>query len=335
MISRVASQSLQNFLLDAASEKAAGVFQAPKDGTINKVGFLARTVTTGDTVDVRLETVSDANGDPTGTLLDTNTNASQVIGSGDDNTWFLTTLTAGAAVSKGDKIAVVIVNGAAPGDLNIGVISAGNQNFPYPDHFTAAWAKNNGRSPVFALEYSDGSYAIADGVFPVSAKSNETLASNTTPDERGLKFKLPIPFRVTKCWFEIDPNDNFDVVLYDSDDSVLETYSFDKDISATSNIITTRITFASPHELLEDTFYRITIKPSTTTLVTLGEFDVDTAAIMDSFDGGQDFHHTSRTDGGAWTDTTTKRPLMGLLIDAFDDGVGGGAASILSGGFGL
>ena len=64
-------------LLNAASEEAAGVLYAPKTGTISKIGFLTGTVTTGDTVDARMETVSAANGDPTGTLLGTNSNGSQ------------------------------------------------------------------------------------------------------------------------------------------------------------------------------------------------------------------------------------------------------------------
>ena len=60
---------------EAANEQAAGVFQAPFTGTIDKVIFATGTVATGGTVDVRLETVSIANGDPTGTLLGTNSNA--------------------------------------------------------------------------------------------------------------------------------------------------------------------------------------------------------------------------------------------------------------------
>ena len=43
--------------------------------------------------------------------------------------------------------------------------------------------------------------------------------------------------------------------------------------------------------------------------------------------GGQNFHYTTRVNGGAWTDTTTQRAFMGILANAFDDAVGGGAAN--------
>jgi len=50
------------------------------------------------------------------------------------------------------------------------------------------------------------------------------------------------------------------------------------------------------------------------------------AAAMDGFPGGQNVHRTERTDLGAWTDTTTKRPWMGVLLTGFNDGAGGGLA---------
>ncbi len=318
--------SFSSLLIDAASEKVAAICQAPKTGTITKIGFVTRTVTTGDTVDVRLETVSLTTGDPSGTLFDTNTNASQVIDATDDNTWFLTTLTAGAAVIKGDLIAPVIVNGAGSGNMNIGVWRSTFIAIPYADHFTAAWAKQ-ARSPVFAFEYSDGSYDISPGVYPMSASSGRSFSSSSTPDERGLKFKLPFPVRITGAWVAIDTDENADIVLYNSSDSVLETVSLDKDVRQTNNLTPHRILFSGTQELAIDTVYRLVVKPTTTTNVEIRDFDVDTAAIMDSVDGGQDFHYTERTDAGAWTDTTTRRPFMGIVCDAFDDGVSAGGAA--------
>ena len=38
--------SFKSLLIDAASEKVAGIVFAPKTGTISKVGFSTRTVTT-------------------------------------------------------------------------------------------------------------------------------------------------------------------------------------------------------------------------------------------------------------------------------------------------
>lgn len=327
--------SLQDMLIDASTEKAAGVFMAPKTGTISKVGFLTKTVTTGVTVDVRLETVSLVNGDPTGTLLGTNSNGTQVILDADDDTWFTTTLTTGVAVTKGDLLAVVIANAGA-GNMNIANASIDRpSNFPYTDLFTAAWVKDVD-IPVFSLEYDDGSYAHSPGVWPISAKPGTSFNTSSSPDERGLIFQMPFPFRVTGCWHHADIDAAADLVLYDSDGTTaLETVSLDKDVRIGTSPRIFFLLFSGEQSLSANTNYRLVLKPTTTTNIRSEAFDVDAAAIMDAFEGGQKFHHTERTDAGAWTETTTRRPFMGLIIDGFDDATGGGAASILGGGFGL
>lgn len=321
-----------NMLIDAASEKAACIITVPKTGTIDKVAFRTGTVTTGDTVDVRLETVSAANGDPTGTLIAANANGSQVIGAGDDDTWFTTSLTTGPSVTRGDVIAVVIVNGGGGGNMNISRLSSQmpSGSFPYTDLFTASWAKSP-NCAVVALEYDDASYENVIGAYPYSAiATTTTYNSGSTPDEKGLKFRLPYPVRVIGFWVGVDmiagPTD---MKLYDSDGStVLETVSLDNNIRSSGGNHAQY--FASSYILAKDTFYRLTCVPSTTSNVRLFEVEVDAVAVMDALEGGQNFHWSERTDAGAWTDTTTKRPLAGLIIDQFDDGTGGAGGGLIT-----
>jgi hypothetical protein len=104
----------------------AYIFRAPKTGTITKVGFRTVTVITGATVDVRLETVSATDGHPTGSLVGTNANASQVIADTNDNVFFTVTLTAGASVTAGDVLAVVVV---APATGSLQEIGPGGFSF--------------------------------------------------------------------------------------------------------------------------------------------------------------------------------------------------------------
>ena len=59
-------RSSTNTTMDGASEALWYVFQAPQTGSIRKLGFHTATVTTGCTVDARVETVSAANGQPSG-----------------------------------------------------------------------------------------------------------------------------------------------------------------------------------------------------------------------------------------------------------------------------
>ncbi len=334
-------QSLINFtgeLIDASTEKEALVSLIPKTGTISKVGFLTRTVTTGATVDVRLETVDLATGDPTGTLLGTNSNGSQVIADADDNTWFTPALTTGVAVTEGDLFAAAIAN-ASTGNMQIASVNfARDQTFPYADSFIGAgptWTKaQSGRPLCISLEYDDGSYAVMDGIYPFSTLFNTTFNNTDTPDEVALKFKVPWPARITSVWVMLDLDAAADIILYDTDGTtVLLTASPDPDVREATSQKQHFINFNGTANLTKDSFYRLAIKPTTTSDMTIRGFTADSVALMDSFDGGQNFHWSERTDAGAWTDVTTKRPFIGLKLSAFDDGAGGAAGhASLSGG---
>ena len=108
---------------------------------------------------------------------------------------------------------------------------------------------------------------------------------------------------------------DFSVILYDSDGSTaLETIAVDVDQFATTSSRLLFVCFTANRDLLASTNYRLTIRPDTASSISLDEFDVNAAAIMDAVEGGQNFHHTSRADAGAWTQTTTKRPAIGLLL---------------------
>lgn len=320
------------YTLDAASEKVALILHAPKTGNIRKVGFRTSTVTTGETVDVRIESVDATTGDPSGTLLAANTNIAHVIADTDDNVWLTTAnLTADAAVTKGDLIAIVI---AAPGSgsfaFSIGEFADGAASsgpvFPYIDHFTTAWAKSTGGGGYsFALEYSDGSYEVIPGCWPLSNVQSDTFNNTSTPDERALKFRLPFPARVTGFWAWLDLDGDCDIVLYDSDGTTpLLTKSLDKDVRVGTGGRSMTGFFSSTASLLANTYYRLAVKPTSATNLISYRLQVAAAAVMDGLDGGQDFHGSTRVDAGSWTDTTTDRPTVGLLIDAFDDGVSAG-----------
>jgi len=76
--------------------------------------------------------------------------------------------------------------------------------------------------------------------------------------------------------------------------------------------------------LLGSTNYRVAVKPTSANNCQLRDHDLPGAVYMDAIEGGQNWHYTERTDAGAWTQTTTKRPWIGLLVTANDDGVSTG-----------
>ena len=326
--SGITAPAFGNMLLDAANEKAGAVIEVPKAGSIRKIHFRTGTVTTGDAVDVRVETVN-ASGDPSGTLWAANTNGSQTILFSDDSTWFTTTLTADATVAIGDRIGVVIALSAVPvGNLNIsrvGVMNADLMGVPYTDLFTASWAKGANK-PCIALEYSDSTFSHTPNTYPVTALTSRTYNSGSSPDERGIKFQVPFKCRTRGLWWRGDTPVTAGTLrgkLYDSGGTLLvQTPSEDHDYF---QIATTTYfsDFTAPQTLDINTVYRLTLLPETTTNLGLYEFSVNAAGIMDCFAGGQNVHLTTRTDAGSFTDTTTQRALMGLLIDQLDDGAGG------------
>ncbi|HAO93412.1 MAG: hypothetical protein A2X99_10250 [Deltaproteobacteria bacterium GWB2_55_19] len=330
-----APNDLTGYLIDAAAEKVAFIFKIPKSGTITEIGFRTGAVTIADTLKIGLYTVDTSN-NPTTTAYGGMVAGTQATPAA--NTWYNVALGTNCTATADDAAAVVIeFNSYVAGNLRIAALdgssgSSGNIcGFPESKQYTASWA-NIAARPVFSIKYSDGSYGFIYGCYPVSAVTETAFNSSSTPDERGLKFSIPFPARLSGFWLNYrvtGVTGSADVVLYDSDGTtVLQTHTIDfQKVNAGPRMF--YFQFATAQALSKDTFYRLVVKPTTTTSNSFYDFTVNAVAIMDCFEGGQNFHLTTRTDAWAWTDTTTKRPWMGLVLDQFDDGVGGGGGGLL------
>lgn len=320
-------------LLNAADEKAGFIFQIPKAGVIAKVGWLTGTVTTGADIDVRMETIVAANRFPTGTLIAAGANGVQTVLDADDNKWFMTPLGTPPTVTEGQLLAVVLhMENASPGNLNIAIGQSVTfiLNMPYVVTALPGFVTKQAQS-LMVLEYDDGSYAAIEGhrVDKANAESNFNL--NSTPDEKALKFKLPFPVELSGLFGLMELDGLCDFVLYEADDTILETLVWDSH----RRLFTQQwafFRFTQTHSLAKDTVFRLSMKPSTTTNVRTPVLETDTAAIMGAMPGGADFSYSERTNGGAWTDVTTKRPTISLYCTGFSDGAGGGGAAQLVGG---
>lgn len=326
--------------LDAASEKHGVVFHAPKAGNISKIGFRTGTVTTGDDLDVRLETVSATTGLPTGTLATANSNGTQTVGAGDDDTWFETTLTASHTAARNDELALVLVNGAVPGVMNIANLdsatSGGGANssggLPYVvQDVGAGFVKRAREVMVASIGYDDGSYEMVTGFVPATAEGLENYNTGDANDEMGVFFTLPYPIRLAGSVQPFDMNGSDGTMkLYDSDGTtVLASRLFDNDIAQTSiNNGEREYLFDSSVELAKDTNYRLAFLAAGANDLTFQFFDVASNALLGMFPGGINYYKTHRNAGGAWTQTTTRRPIINLLIDGYDNGAGGSGGLI-------
>lgn len=317
------------YVLDAAAEKAAAIYAATAAKNIHQVYIRTGTVTTGDTVDVRIETVDGAaNGDPTGTLWATDTNAALAIASGDDSVWKLATLTADATLAIGDIFAIVIVNGGGGGSIVLANYADTTSGIPYGDLFTASWAKQ--LAPVMAVPvYSDGSYEPIFGYFGSGGPINtNTFKSDDATNRRGNIFQLAFPARAKGAWVWIDGDSTFTIKLYDSDGStVLATTAASNAFQRNTAGLLHFYPFTTTATLQAATNYRLAVVPGTTVNLSTYDFDVPAAGMLDMFPGGQSCHASVFTSS-AWVETTTRRAYLGVYLDGFDDAAAGASMKV-------
>lgn len=336
-------------LMDSASEKVCVRFQVPKTGTLDKVEFRTNSVTFGGGSALRVSFQDLAvDGNPDG-AQDQYRDVTGLTA----NTWIVPGLMTHTGedggnkrpVTQGQFLSVVFEYQTFTASDSIQIASINKLTYaspPQPKLFTGiSWTEPSvNLMPVMALKYSDGSYENVPGCVACSALNSVSFNSASPPDERGLYFQTPFPTRIRGAFMWVDPaasGRDFDILLYaQGNNTPLATLNVDSDaVGNFNNLRGGMYLFPSSVSLSANTNYRLTVRPSTVNSITLQEFDVASAAIMDTFEGGQNWHHTSRTDGATtggtlndgWTQTTTKRPWISPLFDQFDDGVGGGSTS--------
>lgn len=331
------SLGLTTTTLNASGDRIGYVIPVPKAGTLD--WFEWRTGTVGNNPDngmrTSFQTIDPATGFPDTTqdqFVDT-------TGTFSSNVWQVPSGvmtddgTPGGVkrtVVAGEMLGCVIdFVGFVAGD-SLGVarftLSGKIDNLYTADGSSGAYAKST-LMPLLALKYADGTYAeFPLNVSPVSSAGflGTPFNSGSTPDERALRFQVPVSMRVRGCWLWVDIDAAADVILYDNADNVLTSISLDPDQRGGTSANLVYVTFPAQVTLSASTVYRLALLPTTVTNVNLFAGDVNTAALMAAVAGGEELYLSTRTDAGAWTDTDTTRPLMGLILDGIDDGGGGG-----------
>lgn len=312
------------YVMDAASEGVGPIIRIPKAGTITKVGFMVQTVTTAPTAnhDITIEGVSATTGLADGVPIGT------IVGGALLNTtgWKLVTLTTTPTVTKGQLVAIRVKSPAVNfGSIGLATFNdMANVGFPYHD---LRGAKGVSQSACCTLEYSDGSYAVVEGLFPYSVINSQVFNSSTTPNRRALRFKRPDRSRLAGMWLWAAIANDLDIVLYAANGVTATTLlSIDKDQVGSGSAVLHKLPFDVTQIIEPDTYYRVAIVPTTTLNNTIYDVDVNAAADLDALSGGQGFHLSTANGAPAaeadWTQTLTNRPFMGLWFDQFDDGVG-------------
>lgn len=348
------------FMVDAAEEHGAYVFQVPKTGTLKKVGWRCYTATSPNlTLKVSLETVASTYGTPVAT-----TNAAKTLyaagAESADLTSFASSTTywteingsTGVTVTKGDFIAVTFrVTAYTSGSIIIAYqhseltwqlnVSFGTL-IPYIYTYLGGEAANYW-APYINFEYESeiltpmGCMSCADK--PVTVSYNST----SNPDRRGLKFSLPYGCRLWGCQLYIDQDAEVDVILYDSDEyTVMSGFpiTLDADLRRTNSMYSLNVLFPTQPTLSANTWYRLVVLPKTSTNIgiqtqayaTDGSLTTQDTESYGAFCAYTTFNGAPSSGSHVWTDDDTKIPLHNIYIDQIDIGSGGGGGLPILGG---
>lgn len=315
--------SVQAFTLNTAGQKYAWVVQAPETGTITAVDMYFTTVTSGD-VELRLEAVNDTAtpGAPTGVLLGTNTNVTDTIAVAG---WKTFTLTAGASVTRGQYIAVVLVQSSGARAVN-DVNTMGLLHSYCLTYNGSAWAGRAGSGLAF-LSYGGTYYPVSQHVgLPASFNVNTT----TTPDEVGNLWTAPFGCKVIGVELYRNGAADNEVIIYDAANNVVISRTLDHNQRFVTTAGSGHFMFNAEVTLSAGAQYRIITKPSTSTNLAALSITAPSAAAMAQMPGRGQYQRTQRTDGGAWSETNTQEIFIYPIISAIDTGAG--IAKLVGGG---
>lgn len=312
-------------VLDASGEYECYVGYAREAMTISHVGFRVNTATGSPTADVRIETVDASTGLPTGTLWNTNTN---IVTGALSTGWTLQALTASASIAKGQVFAVKILynSGTTLTLNNVGGAIEGQKAIPYRVVNTGTPTKTVlSATPAMVLGSNSTTFYRIIGMLPITTITNGTF-SNTNAAKRGLRFQVPFACRATGIRHYLGTAvGDFNAAILDDAGNELSSSStaFEGDIGLNTVSGSCDLFLDNAVILTPNTWYRATIEPSSATNSAVFFFTLPSADYASGMPGGTKGHYTTLASG-VWDDSgTDKVPLMDILLDQLDDGVGG------------
>lgn len=202
--------------------------------------------------------------------------------------------------------------------------------FPYFTSDTGSGpAKTATQGSCATIEFDDGTVGWIGEYFLFPGFTQTLFQVNSTPDERALIFQVPFPCTVSGVIMNmtsVASTDNFEVIAYSDPlgTPVAEvTHSFDADLAASASQSWFQITFATNLQVTANTKYAIAIRPTTTNTIAVSELVYGTGneKLLRPTALGENWYSGTRSNqSGAFSETTTTLPLIGLFLSKFDDG---------------
>lgn len=231
-------------------------------------------------------------------------------------------------IANGDLIAFAVqLTSTGGADLMSVVRSSITSNIHFPSctsFLSGAYANVTGVPNCFII-FSDGATGWFYGGDVFSAKTVQSFNSGSTPDERGQLFQLPFPLKIYGAYGWVDPDADFDFVLYSDPlgTPVAEkTVSIDANTTASATGRYFEVLFSSPYQVAPDVPVAIVVKPgASSSSVYFKTLNSATHRVSDPWGAGG--YGVTRTDGsGAFADenSSLNHYYLGLIAGAFDDG---------------
>jgi hypothetical protein len=339
--------TFNNHTVDANNDGIAMVFQARGAEAITHLGFRVGARTgTPPTYIIGLESVSATTGAPDGTILGGGSPASKTFTPPADATWDGTLqwlqLDNAYTPSRGQVLAITVRYSSGTIDasnfisMTSHVAGMGHSFmcFPNGQRLTAGtWSKQNSY-PVFGVRTASTRYGN-----PVESFFS-TASASTVGHRVALKFTLPAgtadTMKVKGAQFvgrlAAAAGKTPVFGLWDSS-SVIQNFTIDNDWSqfpATAGVFYSFLfDEASLTALtLGGTFYLgLEVADAVNGGAILNGIQLDSASDLDAYPGGSDFHYATY-DGATWSDDTTVRPFVDLILDDITEPAGGGGGII-------
>lgn len=302
--------SQYNVTIDDANNYIAMIITMPADDVIEEFTFNVITfVAAPTTCVVDAESVSSL-GLPSGTLFNPGATASFTIsGAGYVTGAFSTPI----VVERGDIIAFVIKTTGSP-NFNVAnrssLLIRNGTMLATSLNGGSSWSKATTAAPSCVIHFASGIHHALQGVAPFGG--SVLLSTDTSPDERGIKFKFPYPIRIEGAMYITSGTGQTSIVVYDESDNVLASQVLPISAQGVNWMILT-----DAIDLAANQVCRIVVKPTTSTSCNLNcAMDGDSAITDGNYHWGWQGigESTHRTDGGAWTDDIDIMPMISLLM---------------------
>ena len=316
----------QLYLMNDANDYLAVVITPLSSGTIDSVDFRTLTVTTGDDLHISFQDL-DSIGDPDGVEDEFRV---VTIGDANDDTYFNVGLITSDGTDTGTKRTVSVgvpfavvfrFNSYVAGNLNISTGAVADASavpvamVKTSSNAGTSWTRSN-RLMNLAVKYDNG-YTYMHGLFPWKEIVTGTTASADSPDELGMRFRLPFALTTIGFIFPLDVRDGQFSIEAANGSVLMGPLTFLPESDATTSNAPRRFFSTATLELTEDTDYYIVWKPNTVTARNRHWVEVDSAQQRACWPFGEDQSMVERTDGGAWTETDTQLIPFSLLTTGF------------------